>query len=131
MKSMKNAAVETQTEAAQAQTGAGDRRPGSVGLTVFRLPPGSIRASRFTRVLPLHGGEGKSQATFGGFAVLRGPRHRGGKRDARRQCRRPASSARRLIGPVAALLPQISTQKRDSVILGVREDLAVLRQMAD
>lgn len=136
MKSMKEAAV-SMTENAQAQTQQETIAPAALGLTGFILPSGEYQGVKVYAVsfLParLDEATGKElQATFGGLleqfvdtgtGEVRGHR---GQRDA---------VALSFFGPTAekwaaAILPQLSDPKRDSVILGVREDaeeLTVLR----
>lgn len=134
MRSMENAAVETQTEAAS--TTVSTISPSELGLVSFKLPSGEYKGVKIYAVsfLPEKVSEGGKElhSTFGGLlepfydpetGEVRGVR---GQRDA---------VALSFFGPAAekwaaALLPQLSDPKRDSVILGVREDaedLAVLR----
>lgn len=136
MKSMKEAAV-SMTENAQAQTQQETIAPAALGLTGFRLPSGEHQGVKVYAVsfLPerLDEATGKElQSTFGGLlekfvdpstGEVRGVR---GQRDA---------VALSFFGPTAekwaaAILQQLSDPKRDSVVLGIREDaedLAVLR----
>lgn len=133
MKSMKNAtAVETQTQTHTDNT----VTPAVLGITKFTLPSGEYEGVKIYAVsfLPAREGEdGKElQATFSGLleafadpgtGEVRGTR---GMRDA---------VALSFFGPTAekwaaAILPQLVDPKRDSIILGVREDaenLSVIR----
>lgn len=132
MKSMKNAeqTVETANNTADTIT------PATLGLTKFTLPSGEYQGIKVYAVSFLPAREGDDgrelQATFGGLleqfvdtgtGEVRGTR---GMRDA---------VALSFFGPVAekwaaAILPQLSDPKRDSVVFGVREDaedLAIIR----
>ena len=134
MKSMKNA--ETTTTTTTADNTANTITPSTLGLTKFTLPSGEYQGIKVYAVsyLPARVGEDgrELQATFGGLleqfvdpgtGEVRGTR---GMRDA---------VALSFFGPTAekwsaAVMPQLVDQKRDSVILGVREDaedLTVIR----